>query len=249
MARGGAAQLSIPWAPYEFTVAMGVVTARLLFLAFVGLTGSIIYNALYLQELHGTAAVTAASRQGLSTPVSPPAVEVVKLPPVSTDLPPLEAEEGGAQLLVRAVQRELATRGFDVGPEDGKPSDKTRAAISAYEKGHGLPVTGVATDQLLRHILLGASVQPGGATGSVAGDTVSGKAKDGLSVKAVQQVLADLGYAPGPVDGALGDATTRAIGAFQRDRKMAETGRITPELMRELKRVTGRDPTKTAAGH
>jgi peptidoglycan hydrolase-like protein with peptidoglycan-binding domain len=227
---------------------MGVVTARLLFLAFVGLTGSIIYNALYLQELHGTAAVT-ASGQVIPVPDRRPAIEVVKLPPVSTDLPPLEAEEGGTQLLVRAVQRELATRGFDVGPEDGKPSDKTRAAISAYEKGHGLPVTGVATDALLRHILLGASVQPGGATGSVAGDAVSGKAKDGLSVKAVQQVLADLGYAPGPVDGALGDATTRAISAFQRDRKMAETGRITPELMRELKRVTGRDPTKTAAGH
>jgi len=227
---------------------MGVVTARLLFLAFVGLTGSIIYNALYLQELHGTAAVT-ASGQVVPTPDRRPPIEVIKLPPVSTDLPPLEAEEGGPQLLVRAVQRELATRGFDVGPEDGKPSDKTRAAISAYQKGRGLPVTGLATDGLLRHILLGASVQPGGATGSVAGNTVSGKAKDGLSVKAVQQVLADLGYAPGPVDGALGDATTRAISAFQRDRKMAETGRITPELMRELKRVTGRDPTKTAAGH
>ena len=227
---------------------MGVVTARLLFLAFVGLTGSIIYNALYLQELHGTAAVT-ASGQVVPTPDRRPPIEVIKLPPVSTDLPPLEAEEGGPQLLVRAVQRELATRGFDVGPEDGKPSDKTRAAISAYQKGRGLPVTGVATDGLLRHILLGASVQPGGATGSVAGNTVSGKAKDGLSVKAVQQVLADLGYAPGPVDGALGDATTRAISAFQRDRKMAETGRITPELMRELKRVSGRDPTKTAAGH
>ena len=45
-------------------------------------------------------------------------------------------------------------------------------------------------------------------------------------MKAVQQILADLGYAPGPVDGALGGATTRAISAFQRDRKIAETGRI-----------------------
>ncbi|MEX1061041.1 MAG: peptidoglycan-binding domain-containing protein [Methyloceanibacter sp.] len=228
---------------------MGVVTARLLFLAFVGLTGSIIYNALYLQELHGTAAVT-ASGQVVPTPDRRPPIEVVKLPPVSTDLPPLEAEEGGAQLLVRAVQRELAARGFDVGPEDGKPSDKTRAAISAYEKGHGLPVTGVATDELLRQILLGGSGQPAGATGSVdAGKALSPKAKEDAKVKAVQQILADLGYAPGPVDGALGDATTRAISAFQRDRKMARTGRITPELMRELKRVTGRDLTKTAAGH
>jgi peptidoglycan hydrolase-like protein with peptidoglycan-binding domain len=224
---------------------MGVVATRLVFLAFVGLTGSIIYNALYLQEQHGTA----ASRQ-VATPASPASIEIVKLPPVSTDLPPLEAGEGGAELLVKAVQRELATRGYDVGPEDGKPSDKTRAAISAYEKGRGLPVTGVATDALLRDILLGGSVQPAGATGSVdAEKALSPKAKEDVKVKAVQQILADLGYAPGPVDGALGGATTRAINAFQHDRKIAQTGRITPELMRELKRVTGRDLTKTAAGH
>jgi len=67
-------------------------------------------------------------------------------------------------------------------------------------------------------------------------------------VKAVQQVLADLGYAPGPVDGALGTSTARAISAFQHDRKMPETGRISPELLGELKRVTGRDLTKMAAG-
>jgi len=228
---------------------MGVVATRLVFLAFVGLTGSIIYNALYLQELHGSAALTAASRQ-VSTPVSAPPVEVVTLPPVSTDLPALEAGEGGAELLLKAVQRELASRGYDVGPADGKPSDKTRAAISAYEKSRGLPVTGVAMDELLRDILLGASVQPAGATGSVdAEKALSPKAKEDAKVKTVQQILADLGYAPGAVDGALGGATTRAINAFQHDRKIAQTGRITPELMRELKRVTGRDLTKTAAGH
>lgn len=232
---------------FEFTVTMGVVAPRLVFLAFLGLTGSIIYNALYLQDLHGTAVVVAGSRQGVSKPATPSPIELAKLPPVSTDLPPLEPEEGASQLLVRAVQRELATRGFEVGPADGKPSDKTTAAISAYEKAHGLPVTGVATDELLRHILLGDGVQPGGATGSVTGDNAVANAKRGSNVKAVQQVLADLGYAPGPVDGAVGEATTRAVSAFQHDRKIAETGRITPELLRELKRVTGRDLTKMAA--
>jgi len=228
---------------------MGVVASRLLFLAFLGLTGSIIYNALYLQDPHNSGLVASRPRQVTTTPVSPPPVEVAKLPPVSTDLPPLEVEEGTPQLLLKAVQRELAARGFDVGPEDGKPSDKTRAAISAYEKGQGLAVTGVATDELLRHILLGASLEPSVATGSVAdgGSAKPGKLKEGSTVKAVQQILADLGYAPGPVDGAPGEATTRAITTFQRDRKIAETGRITPELLVELKRVTGRDLTKTAA--
>ena len=146
---------------------------------------------------------------------------------------------------MRAVQRELAARGYDVGPEDGKPSEKTKAAIAAYEKSQGLPVTGMATDELLRHILLGDNVKQAGATGSVGEKAGCGKAKD--NVKAVQQVLADLGYAPGPADGTLGEATTRAIKAFQRDRKIAGTGRITPALLAELKRVTGRDLTKMAA--
>jgi peptidoglycan hydrolase-like protein with peptidoglycan-binding domain len=222
---------------------MGVVTARLVFLAFLGLTGSIIYNALYLQDLRGSTEV-ATMRPG--APAASSAVGMSTLPPVSTDLPPLEVEKGSPQLLLRAVQRELSTRGYDVGPIDGTPSDKTKAAISAYEKAEGLPITGVASDELLRHILLGAAPQPNSNTGSVAGEAP--KADGVSSVKAVQKVLADLGYAPGPVDGDLGQATARAISAFQHDRKLPETGRITPELLRELKRVTGRDLTKMAAG-
>jgi peptidoglycan hydrolase-like protein with peptidoglycan-binding domain len=99
----------------------------------------------------------------------------------------------------------------------------------------------------LRHILLGTPAQPAGATGSVAAKAAHADSKGASNVKVVQQVLADLGYAPGPVDGALGGATARAISAFQHDRKMPETGRISPELLRELKRVTGRDLTKMAA--
>jgi peptidoglycan hydrolase-like protein with peptidoglycan-binding domain len=180
---------------------------------------------------------------------------MVKLPPVRTDLPVAEAD-GSPGHLLKAVQRELAARGYDVGQEDGKPSAKTTAAISAFQKGQGLPVTGTATDELLRQILLGGSPQPvAGATGSVgAGKAgaldkpLSPKAKEEAKVKAVQKVLADLGYSPGPVDGAMGGSTTKAISSFQHDRKIAATGKITPELLRELKRVTGRDLIKTAAG-
>jgi peptidoglycan hydrolase-like protein with peptidoglycan-binding domain len=66
-------------------------------------------------------------------------------------------------------------------------------------------------------------------------------------VKVVQQILADLGYSPGRVDGTMGDATARAISAFQRDRKMSQTGTITLELLNELERVTGRDAGKVVA--
>ena len=132
--------------PLKFSVTMGVLPARLVFLAFIGLTGCIIYNALYLQDLHGIpVAGSSRPRQVATTSVNAP-TGTAKLPPVSTDLPPLNIEPGASDLLLRAVQRELATRGFDVGPIDGKPSDKTRAAISSYQKSQGLPVTGVASD-------------------------------------------------------------------------------------------------------
>ena len=49
-------------------------------------------------------------------------------------------------------------------------------------------------------------------------------ASSDATIKQVQQILADLGYAPGPIDGTLGDETERAVSAFQRDRKIAQNG-------------------------
>lgn len=239
---------------------MNVVLARVLFLGFIGLTGTIIYNALYLQDLSGTspaklAAARAAKAEAEPVPeaaldIAPPAESELKLPPVSTDLPPLEVAAGTPTLLVKAVQRELAARGFDVGAEDGKLSSKTRAAIAAYERDHDLDETGLATDELLRHILLGEGAAPTASTGALAAqEELSGSDEivDTAVVKAVQQILADLGYEPGKADGTLREETTRAIAAFQRDRKVAATGRVTEALLAEFQRVTGRDLTKTAA--
>jgi len=246
---------------------MGVVAARLVFLAFLGLTGTIIYNALYLQEhgQHGiasapaTASVRKVATQTITVQPPPksqaPVTEQARrppadlsIPPVSTDLPPLAPEMGESHLVVRAVQRELGARGYDVGPVNGQLSEQTRTAISSFQQKEGLAVTGVPSDDLLRQILLGDSVAPSAATGSVAApDSIAVNASEHETVMRVQRVLADLGYAPGPVDGAWGENTSRAVSAFQRDRNLLETGQITPELLEEFQRVTGRDLTKTAA--
>ena len=80
MAEGGVARGRLaPVQPLSSPDAMGVVAPRLVFLAFVGLTGSIIYNALYLQDLHGTAAVT-ASGQVVPAPERRPPIELVQTP-------------------------------------------------------------------------------------------------------------------------------------------------------------------------
>jgi len=58
---------------------------------------------------------------------------------------------------------------------------------------------------------------------------------DGGSLTArVQEALADEGYDPGPIDGALGARTRDAIIDFQKDHSLAVTGRIDTPLLREL---------------
>jgi peptidoglycan hydrolase-like protein with peptidoglycan-binding domain len=234
---------------------MSVVATRLVFLAFIGLTGFITYNALYLQEQRNGALLSAAKPPRVPLPDGPihttnPPASAGKPAAITTDLPPLRGQ--AAPQLVTAIQRELAARGYASGPVNGKLSDDTRKAIAAFEKDHGLAITGSPSDDLLRRILLGEAAAPAASTGSVAPTKGALPAKPNSTatsdmVKQVQQILADLGYAPGPIDGTLGDETERAVGAFQRDRKIAQNGRITPELLREIKRVTGRDLSATGS--
>jgi peptidoglycan hydrolase-like protein with peptidoglycan-binding domain len=221
---------------------MSLFPARLVFLAFIGLTGGIIYNALYLQDLHSTA--------GPSAIVTPEAASQSAPHELNNDAAPQGAlrEQQVPEQLVKAVQRELDARGYNAGPPDGKLRDETRRAISSFEKDHGLTVTGMPADDLLREILLGDAAKSGAATGTLAPQNPdAASAKGSAAVRVVQQVLADLGYAPGAIDGAIGTATERAISAFQRDRKIAVSGRISPELLGEIKRVTGRDVAEASA--
>ena len=246
---------------------MGVVTARLLFLAFLALTATITYNALYLQAHppHGMADATPTTPVGYATTrvigVEPPSTDAStstrvasayeKTPAsgaVVTDLPAKMPSGGESQLVVRAIQRELSLLGYDVGGVDGQLSDKTRKAISAFQMREGLAVTGLPSDDVLRQILLGDTISKSDATGSIpTADSIAAHAGENGTVLRVQQVLAELGYTPGTIDGDWGQNTADAVSAFQRDRKLAVTGTITPELLTEFQRVTGRDFTRTAA--
>lgn len=66
------------------------------------------------------------------------------------------------------------------------------------------------------------------------------KASQPAGIKEVQQVLADLGYTPGPIDGTSGSETRKAVSAFEKDRGLKPSGEISPKLLGELKRITGR---------
>lgn len=229
---------------------MGVMMGRLYFLAFAGLAVAVVYNALYLQEekraasgQRDEAAQIALGEKGRGAP-------------------------GSASEIMQAIQRELAARGYDPGPADGLAGEKTRKAILEYERNNGLKQTGTPSMDLLRKIVLGDSIgefgelepepapQPAPSRAAEARPEPAAKPKAAApapsvplpqakptvdpTIENVQRVLADLGYAPGPVDGVMGEATRKAIAAFERDRNLPQKGEITPFLLKEIERVTGR---------
>ena len=54
-------------------------------------------------------------------------------------------------------------------------------------------------------------------------------------VREIQQLLTDLGYQPGPVDGLFGGKTRAAIQTFQRDKGLDPDGRATNQLLQVLR--------------
>jgi len=233
---------SLEWvAGAPVLVDMGALRARFVFLAFVSLSAAISYNAIYLQKGRHPAPMTAEAGKGAAgaarkTTSNPqPANRVVANQAVTGSLPGSD--------LVRAIQRELAAKGYESGEADGANGMLTRASIMAYQHDKKLPVTGNASNELLEHIVLGG---PGAAGGPAPDSHVP--AETTALIKGVQQILADLGYEPGPVDGVLGMGTQNAIQAFERERNMPATGRISGKLLRELMRVTGAKPPGSRSG-
>jgi hypothetical protein len=51
--------------------------------------------------------------------------------------------------MVQEVQRQLSTLGYSPGPADGRLGQRTRIAIEAFQRDHGLAVDGRATGDLL----------------------------------------------------------------------------------------------------
>ncbi|PVA12015.1 hypothetical protein DC366_03600 [Pelagivirga sediminicola] len=56
----------------------------------------------------------------------------------------------------RSIQSALNARGFDAGPVDGQPGQRTRSAIAAFQRGIGAAPTGVLTRSELAMLTAGA---------------------------------------------------------------------------------------------
>lgn len=125
------------------------------------------------------------------------------------------------------------------------PAPAPRAAVKApSEMDRALSMAGDSSGQgrLVRtqpvridDLIAGAA--PGGADPSLA-PVPPAPVGDPL-VAQVQGVLANLGYAPGRIDGFLGESTQGAIARFRADRGLPPGNTVTPDLLSEIATVTG----------
>lgn len=128
------------------------------------------------------------------------------------------------------------------GPSsDVAPARSTDPVGDLLSRAGGDPVTTAALEPApLPTAGPGASSEAGPeAPAPVEADGAADVPEPDPQIIAVQEILADLGYAPGSIDGFIGPATKRAIEDFEIDRGLDMTGRITPALLQELTAVSG----------
>jgi len=210
---------------------MTTLQARIFLVAFVALTIAITYNATFRQD--GTHPAPIAGEAGQVSARTASRYRTIprsakQLPRHIESATPLPEDKN-----IIAIQRHLAESGYEPGPTDGVLGEQTRAAIIAFEIDNKLPVSGVASQKLLKSIILGVSRQ------EVSGGAMQMADETTALIKSIQQTLAKLGYDPGPIDGLIGSSTGEAIQKFEADQKMPVTGRINGRLIKHLKQASG----------
>ncbi|HFB2047974.1 MAG: peptidoglycan-binding protein [Hyphomicrobiaceae bacterium] len=133
--------------------------------------------------------------------------------------------------LVRAVQRELKENKYYGGKIDGNLSLHLRAAIMDYEAENQLPLTGEVSEEILRAILLGASLE----TRPVHKIQLSHKAQTVL--KYVQKLLKQIKFGNLRNFGQLDVITVNAIQQFELEHQLPAKGRISYNLILKLEEV------------
>jgi branched-chain amino acid transport system substrate-binding protein len=131
------------------------------------------------------------------------------------------------------LQQALRFLGFYSGPINGVWNTETSDALKAFQASVGLPATGVydaATDAALRKAL------------GQYGDLMNSSVKD------IQQMLTDLGFYTGPIDGIWTNEVTAAVKALQKDLGVPQTGVIDAATLRAAyeKGLASVPPTTTS---
>ncbi|MFO1349652.1 MAG: peptidoglycan-binding protein [Gammaproteobacteria bacterium] len=140
---------------------------------------------------------------------------------------------------LRQVQARLQALGFKPGAADGQNGPSTRAAIKAFQKKAGLPVSGELSAALLAALDKNTKTlqetpvnpaQPVVTTAPANNEQLSPRER----LSKIQTRLKALGFNPGGVDGFMGPATQAAIRAYQKQVKLAVNGTPSTDLLNRL---------------
>jgi N-acetylmuramoyl-L-alanine amidase len=134
---------------------------------------------------------------------------------------------------VRDIQDRLSALGFDSVPDPrGSFGEPTREAITRFQKAKGLDADGVVGPDTWRSLY---------EAGYRLGDRLVFLRRPmlrGEDVAELQSRLSSLGFDCGKVDGIFGPRTETAVIDFQRNRGLAEDGKVGPEVVTEIHLVT-----------
>jgi hypothetical protein len=149
--------------------------------------------------------------------------------------------------LITDIQRELARRGYYDGPVDGLYGPRTDGAIRDFERAAGLKPSAQPSEELLQAITQSPLTSVNGTRSApVTGANRSSAppppqtAVAPARIIAVQRALSEFGFGQIKPTGTPGPDTQRAIEAFERQRNLPITGRLSEQLIRELSALTGR---------
>lgn len=218
---------------------------RIVLLGCAAACAAVWWNVMYLQ--HGTRSDLLARTQRLG---EAPSRQLARAEqgdgrigtPKPLPGPPATRETEIDADVVRAVQRELAQRGYLPGVADGLPHPATRGAVMAYEHDHGLPLTAEPSEAILKAILFG--VPSSAAMRQQKPPEPQPEAR--RIIQSVQQSLQVLGY-PVASDGRLGEETVRAIRKFETDQGLPASGRISGPLLVRLSEAATRGARRGVA--
>ena len=129
---------------------------------------------------------------------------------------------------VAALQAALKAKGLYGAEVDGVRGPVTRSALMRFQRRARLTVDGVAGPQTRR--ALGRRGRP------ALGRRVLTMSRVGWDVAELQFLLWRRGFSPGPIDGAFGAGTARAVFAYQRSASISADGVAGPATVRALRR-------------
>jgi len=143
---------------------------------------------------------------------------------------------------VKKLQKRLKELGYYKSYVDGDFGDETVAAVKAFQKMNGLYQDGVAGSQTMTKLNSSTAKDASGKIPGQAAEEDKPAADDGSlkkgsqgeAVKTLQKRLKELGYYTDYVDGDYGDATVKAVKAFQKNNGLTQDGVVGSTTQKKL---------------